>query len=157
MRKPVQTLTALLLIRSSLMNNSPHLIIPSASVVIHATYEHMAWKYCYNYNGSYTANGYCDEILSRFLRRTKYTCFCPVEHWKNMAPITERAFLKHRVSPHYNTTPLHHCIYFEGQRICVSENQGRHLQKMRGIARKTIWLEKYMSRLQGYGRDGALC
>lgn len=119
--------------------------------------KHAAGILC-GYNTS--PNGLCREIIIRYLKLIKHTCFDPRENYDFVHGLINKISRRHRTSYHLTSMlsfemklrgPAdgdHRLIWFKGKQIWVTDHQHDYLQKLHTIVKKTDVLQERIEYLK---------
>ena len=114
------------------------------------------------------ANGWCERVVERYLRRIKYTCFDATDHHKNMHETYCRLQGKagfYLSFATFNTPSVSHTgnkfsappydVFIKGRHLWITLEQHRYLRRLQKIIDKTKIVGERMALLREYRQEEA--
>jgi hypothetical protein len=98
------------------------------------------------YYGSNCANGWCERIAARYLRRIKHTCLDRDEHHPVMSRMLDKFHHKHYVTYHMQLPDIYesHGMFFVGGRqVTLNNHQRQYIGAMHKLVSKTKAIEEH--------------
>lgn len=111
-------------------------------------------------SSSLSANGFCERLVSRYIRRIKLTCLCR-EDWALISDgISQKVRTKFGVTGHFQTPSLGpvsrngqidgHWVFIGGRRVFLEPDQLAYITKLLWIIRKTDKAAERLAMLREY-------